>query len=100
MCYNMLVLLILLIIATLVLLHLFLIKNEVTRNCRVIIVEAIEAYLLDHINETTLVDFDDMESHNDTFSRFWDWGYTRILPKDKYELIKPYIKVVERKEEK
>jgi hypothetical protein len=23
--------------------------------------------------------------------RFWDWGYTRILPKEDFELIKPYL---------
>lgn len=37
------------------------------------------------------VSFDDMESYNDTLYRFWDWGYTRILPKEKFEIIKPYI---------
>lgn len=103
MLYSMLIVLIvliLLVITTLVFASLFLIKNEVTRKCRIIIVEAIGAYLRDHINEVTLVDFDDMESYDDTFNRIWDWGHTRILPKDKYELIKPYIKVVERKDEK
>lgn len=28
-----------------------------------------------------------------TFYRWWDWGYTRILPKDKFEIIKPYLEV-------
>lgn len=30
----------------------------------------------------------DMESYFMTFIRLWDWGYKRILPKEKYELIK------------
>ena len=39
-----------------------------------------------------LVDFDEMESLTRTLFRFWDWGYTQILPADKFEIIKPYIK--------
>jgi len=34
---------------------------------------------------------DDMELEFITFIRWWDWGCKRILPKDKYEIIKPYI---------
>ena len=37
------------------------------------------------------VDFIDMEDFDDTFKRFYDWGYTRILPKKKYELVKSFI---------
>lgn len=37
------------------------------------------------------VDYDDMENYVVTLWRLWDWGYTRILPKDKFEIIKPYI---------
>ena len=39
-----------------------------------------------------LVDFDEMEPLERTLFRFWDWGYTRILPVEKFEIIKPYIK--------
>lgn len=43
-------------------------------------------------NKPILVDFDEMESLTRTLFRFWDWGYTRILPTEKFEIIKPYIK--------
>lgn len=33
-----------------------------------------------------------METYVGTWSRLWDWGYTRILPEEDFELIKPYIK--------
>lgn len=39
-----------------------------------------------------LVEYIDMEDYDKTFLRFWDWGYTRILPQDKFEIIKPHIK--------
>ena len=39
-----------------------------------------------------LVDFDEMEPLERTLFRFWDWGYTRILPVEKFEIVKPYIK--------
>lgn len=38
------------------------------------------------------VDFDDMEPMWKTFIRFWDWGYTHILPKEKYLLVKVWMK--------
>jgi len=38
------------------------------------------------------VDFDDMEPMWKTFIRFWDWGYTHILPKEKYLLVKVWLK--------
>ena len=34
---------------------------------------------------------DNMESYPRTLFRFWDWGYENILPKEDFELIKPYI---------
>ena len=37
------------------------------------------------------VDYHDMESYEATLFRLWDWGYSRILPKDKLEIIKPFI---------
>lgn len=88
---------VLLMVALLILVRLFIAKNEVTGDCRITIVKAIGAYRIDHLDEVTLVDYGDMESYNDTLFRFWDWGYTRILPKDKYEIIKPYIEEGKRK---
>lgn len=38
------------------------------------------------------VDFSDMEDYDKTCRRWWDWSYKRILPKEKFELIKPYLK--------
>lgn len=72
----------------------FLIKNCFTLKNALIIVYAIGDYRLDCIeNDINMeVDFEDMEDYNDTLLRLWDWGYTRILPKDKFEIIKPYIK--------
>lgn len=42
------------------------------------------------------VDFGDMEPFDKTLLRLWDWGYKRILPADKMEIIKPYLKEGER----
>ena len=39
----------------------------------------------------TGVTYADMESYFKTVYRFWDWGYTRILPPDKFEKIQPYL---------
>lgn len=33
-----------------------------------------------------------MESYESTFLRLWDWGCTRIVDEETFELIKPYIK--------
>lgn len=43
------------------------------------------------------VSYDDMESFDDTYKRWLDWGYTRILPPDKFEIIEPYIQDKKRK---
>ena len=32
-----------------------------------------------------------MEDFDKTLFRLWDWGYKNILPKEDFELIKPYI---------
>jgi hypothetical protein len=46
---------------------------------------------IENHNYSYLVDYNDEESYEKTLFRLWDWGYTRILPKDKFEIIKPYI---------
>lgn len=38
------------------------------------------------------VEFQDMEPYYSTLFRLWDWGYTQILPAEKYKAIEPYIK--------
>lgn len=35
--------------------------------------------------------YEDMESFYSTVFRFWDFSHKRILPKDKYKLIKKYL---------
>lgn len=71
-----------------------LVKNDRTYAMHMKILDAILKYRLQCIDQDKpcKVDFDDMESYDETFHRFWDWGYTNILPKEKFEIIKPYIK--------
>ena len=75
-----------------------LIKVEFTYRNHMIISAAIHRYSTRLINEgrydisTFPVKYEDMEDFDDTKKRLWDWGYTRILPPEKFELIKPYIK--------
>lgn len=38
------------------------------------------------------IDWSEMEFFDQTVKRFWDFGCTRILPKEKYELVKPFIR--------
>ena len=42
--------------------------------------------------ETAIKMIDSLEDFDDTLFRFWDWGYKKILPKEYYQLIKPYIR--------
>ena len=72
-------------------------KNHNTFKQRHIILGAIYTYCRDVIDKENfeyreVVYFDDMEPYGKTLFRLYDWGCTRILPKDKYEIIKPYIK--------
>ena len=75
-----------------------LVKNEFTYRNHMIIADAIYYYNLHLIKEgqydiyNTGVTFDDMEDYDATQKRFWDWGYKRILPPEKFELIKPFVK--------
>lgn len=72
------------------------IKNEVTYHHHMRILKAIKEYqnMCREYGKISDVDYDDMENYECTLFRLWDWGYTRILPKDKFEIIKPYIKFV------
>ena len=69
-------------------------KNENTYENTCKISKAIYCYWADCIvnGVKIIVDYEDQEEYEKTFWRLWDWGYTRILPKDKFEIIKPYIK--------
>jgi hypothetical protein len=84
-----------------------LIKNEVTFKNSTLIDYAINLYITDMIEKAyeeacatgkdydecykPEVCFNDTEDYNATLKRLWDWGYTRILPPEKFEIIKPYI---------
>ena len=72
-----------------------LIKNNVTFQQHEKVINAIYAYSMklieEHRWEDIQVEFDDMEPYDRTMLRLWDWGPTRILPPEKYEIIKPYI---------
>lgn len=71
-------------------------KNENTFKNQVIIAKAIYNYKISLIDKGILdegiVNYDDMRSYDETFFRIWDWGYENILQKDKFEIVKPYIK--------
>lgn len=70
------------------------IRNVFTYKNHTIIDTAIFLYQMDLINDN-VYEFDvscgDEESYESTLKRWWDWGYERILPPEKYEIIKPYI---------
>lgn len=72
-------------------------KNANTAKNQMRILNAITDYQNDCIKkdmykEALNVSIQDKEDYDKTLWRLWDWGYTRILPKDKFEIIKPYIK--------
>ena len=72
-------------------------KNLNTYLCQDKIDKAIHEYKLMCIRNSDwdalhYVEYEDEENYIKTFWRLWDWVYTRILPKDKFEIIKPYIK--------
>ena len=66
---------------------LMLVKNENAYKNRDIIIEAIYEY-----NIASNRRGDRIDSYDNTLYRWWDWGYENILPSDKFEIIKPYIK--------
>jgi hypothetical protein len=73
-------------------------KSECTYQNQMKICDAIYRYQMHLIEEGRFdevrqnVTYDDMEDYDATLKRFWDWGYTRILPPEKFELIKPFIR--------
>lgn len=69
-----------------------LLKNECTAYMRMKISDAIISYQLNRDFFGRIVSLNDMEDYDSTFYRWWDWGYTRILPPEKFKIIKPWIK--------
>jgi len=93
------VLTILIVVLTICLIFLIILdlKNTNTAKNQIRILNAIIDYQDDCVRkdmykEAMNVTIQDKEDYDKTFWRLWDWGYTRILPKDKFEIIKPYIK--------
>ena len=84
-------------------------KIEVDSRNHSLILDAISLYWADvrenhdwstYTWPTYEVDLNDKEDMDKTFWRFWDWSYKRILPKEKFAIIEPYIEraMQERKE--
>lgn len=71
---------------------LMLVKNENAYKNRDIIIKAIYEYNIASNRCGDRIDYDDIEPYDDTLYRWWDWGYENILPSDKFEVVKPYIK--------
>ena len=62
-------------------------------NNQSVILDAICDYGYDTTDcDRALKMLDNVEHFICTVLRVWDWGYTRILPEEDFELIKPYIK--------
>ena len=74
-------------------------KSNATFKSRIIIINAIYRYQTERLENEHMcgtpvkdeVDYCDMEPYEKTFNRFYDWGYKRILPKDKFKIIEPFI---------
>lgn len=69
--------------------------NNACRN-HVLIATAIFLYREDRFGQKDFghvddVRFEDLEEFEKTVFRMTDWGYKRILPKEKYELVKPFL---------
>jgi hypothetical protein len=72
----------------------FVVKNFVAYNHRGKIYDAISRYRSHcYINQIEpIVNYADVEDYDTTWLRLWDWSNKRILPKEKFEAIKPYIR--------
>lgn len=69
-------------------------KHANTNKNRMIILNAIYKYQLETIrngNSNFLVYYIDIEPWKSTYHRWFDWGYTRILPPEKFKIIEQYI---------
>lgn len=68
------------------------IKSEITLKNSTKIINAIDAYAEESEDyETALLLICHMEDFEKTLFRMTDWGYKNILPKEDFEIIKPYI---------
>ena len=70
----------------------FFVKVENAYNNHMKILKAIDGYVSEGGDaETGLLALNSMEHLSETIHRFTDWGCKNILPKEYFELIKPYI---------
>ena len=69
-------------------------KNQNAYKNRTLLLNAISKWGMGN-NNVSIREFeemlDSMEAYESTLFRLTDWGYTKILPTDKYEKIKDYI---------
>lgn len=80
-------------IIALILCFIFAYKADISARNFGIIIDAICEYQCNCINkdEKWKVDYDDMKSVDAHLLNLFDWDYTNILPKEKFEIIKPFI---------
>ena len=90
---NLILIMVALMVTTVIYSAFLILKSDNSLDNHIKILRAIDAYIDETGDkENGLVMLRHMESLNATTNRFWDWGYTRILPKEDFEWIKPYIK--------
>lgn len=77
----------------LILCGIMLVKNRITYHNMITIGNAIFSYQNDCVRSgrDVEVDYSDCEPYEVILFRLWDCGYARILPPEKFEIIKPYI---------
>lgn len=71
------------------------IKNNITYRNHKKILNAINCYNYDMITEgkpDNIIHCSDMMDYDKSLNNLFDWGYKSILPKNKFEKIKNYIK--------
>lgn len=83
-------------LAVLVFFGLMWLKVDNATNNQLLISMAIFLYKKDRLEQEDLahiddVNWSDMEEFEKTVYRMTDWGYKRILPEEKYKLVKPFI---------
>lgn len=69
------------------------IKADITYENHCKVLRAIKGYraACKITNKQPLVDFDDMIDYEESAKQIFDWSCKNILPKEKFELIKPFM---------
>lgn len=73
---------------------LFVIRSHLVNEWRSIITYAIYVYQWQAISHDKPIEvvYENMQSIEGSLFRFWEFGYKYLLPADKLEIVKPYIK--------